>query len=188
MMRTRTSLLVGMLFLLLSSCIGHHRYESGGNVTLSSGESAHALLYWYGDDGRLGYGKRYKEIDSDIEMNICGATPKPFTPTEEDGSGLQLPSRSGDLQVARVDKTGKVVRLPEPKRLKPGASCGRVSIAGTMVAVEDLQEGVVPEVHILCENQRSPSRYPQIGHYVFNAITKTTIIGNAPPDSVCTGQ
>ena len=103
-----------------------------------------------------GMGSVTKEIDSDIEMNICGATPKPFTPTEEDGSGLQLPSRSGDLQVDRVDKTGKMVRLPEPKRLKPGTSCGRVSIAGTMVAVEDLQEGVVPEVHILCENQRSP--------------------------------
>lgn len=186
-MRTRTTLLVAILSLLLSGCIGHHRYESHGTVTMASGGSTNALLYWYGDDGRLWYGKRYKEIDSDLEMNICGATSKQFTPDEEDTVGLQLPSRSGDLQVAEIGSGGKVVRLPEPKRLKPGAGCGKVLVQGTMVSTEDLNEGAKPEIIILCENKRSPLRYPQIGRYVFNTVTKTKVKGNDPPENVCAG-
>ena len=154
---------------------------------MSSGGSTNALLYWYGDDGRLWYGKRYKQIDSDLEMNICGATSKQFVPAEGGNVGLQLPSRSGDLQVAEVGSGGKVVRLPEPKRLKPGAGCGKVSVQGTMVSTDDLDEARKPEVIILCENQRSPDRYPKIGRYVFNPVTKTKVKGNDPPESVCTG-
>ncbi len=186
-MRVRTTLLVGLLSLLLSGCLGHYRYESQGSVTTSSGESTNALLYWYGDDGRLWYGKRYKQIDSGLEMNICGATSKQFTPAEGDNVGLQLPSRSGDLQVAQVDSSGGMVRLPEPKRLTPGARCGQISVGGAMVSTEDLDEGAKPEVIILCENERSSIRYPQIGRYVFNTITKTKVKGNDPPESVCNG-
>jgi hypothetical protein len=134
----------------------------------------------------LWYGKRYREVDSDLEMNICGATSKQFAPPEESNKGLQLPSKSGDQQIARFDsRGGRVVNLPEPKRQTPGSSCGQISIAGKAVSTVDLTAGEKPEVIILCENQRKPNRYPAVGRYEFKAITKTKVDGNVPPESVC---
>ena len=186
-MQVRTTLLVCVLSLLISGCIGHYRFESRGSVTSSSGESTNALLYWYGDDGRLWYGKRYQALDSGLELNICGATSKQFTLPEEANTGLQLPSRSGDRQMAQVNSDGKVGKLPEPKRLPPGSSCGQISIAGKPALTEDLSVGAKPEVIILCENERTPDRYPATGLYEFTSVTKTEVAGNVPPESVCPG-
>jgi len=185
-MQVRTVLNICVLSLLIGGCIGHYRYESQGSVTKASGGTSNALLYWYADDGRLWYGKRYQAVDSDLEMNICGATSKQFAPPEESNKGLQLPSKSGDQQIARFhSRGGRVVNLPEPKRLTPGSSCGQISIAGKSVSTEDLTAGEKPEVIILCENQRKPERYPAIGLYQFKVITKTKVDGNVPPESVC---
>ena len=173
-MRIKTILLIGLLSLLLSSCIGHHRYESRGSVTMSFGK-ADALMYWDGDDGLLWYGKRYKDIDSDLEMNICGATSKNFVPASETNHKLQLSNKGGDLQVAKVDNSGHVVRLSEPKRMPAGTSCGHIEVGETMVSIEDLGEGAKPEVIILCEKERPRDRYPQIARYEFGAVTKTRI-------------
>lgn len=185
-MHVRTVLSVCVLSLLLGGCIGHFRYESQGSVTTSTGGTNNALLYWYGDDGRLWYGKPYQAVDSGLEMNVCGATSKQFEPEEGENLTLQLPSKSGDQQIARFDsRGGRVVNLPEPKRLTPGSSCGQISIAGQAASTEDLTAGEKPEVIILCENQRKPERYPAVGRYKFNAITKTKVDGNVPPESVC---
>lgn len=187
-MRARTTLLVSILSLLISGCMGHYRYESRGSVTTSSGESSNAILYWFADDGRLWYGKSYKQVDSGLEMNVCNATSKQFVPAGDDNTVLQLPSRSGDRQVAHVVSSGEMVRLPEPTKLKPGNSCGRISVTGSAVSTEDLSEGAKPEVILLCENVSKPDRYPEIGRYEFKAITKTKVKENLPPDIVCPAQ
>ncbi len=185
-MHVRTILYVCVLSLLLGGCIGHYRYESRGTVKTSSGESSNGLLYWYADDGRLWYGRPYQAVDSGLEMNVCNATPKQFEAKEGENVTLQLPSKSGDVQIARFDsRGGRVINLPEPKRLTPGSSCGQISIAGQAASTEDLTAGEKPEVIILCENQRNPERYPAIGRYEFKAITKTKVDGNVPPESVC---
>lgn len=173
-MRTKTILLIGVLSLLLSSCIGHHRYESRGTVTMSFGE-ADALMYWYGDDGLLWYGKPYKDVDSGLEMNICGATSKNFVPASETNHKLQLPNKGGDLQVAKVDNSGHVVRLSEPKRMPAGTSCGHIEVGETMVSIEGLSAGAEPEVIILCKNKQKPDRYPHIDRYEFEPVTKKNL-------------
>jgi hypothetical protein len=188
-MHVRTILYVCVLSFLISGCIGHYRYESKGNVTTASGGTSNALLYWYGDDGRLWYGRRYQAVDSGLEMNVCNATPKLFEAKEGENVTLQLPSKSGDVQIARFNsRGGRVVNLPEPKRLTPGSSCGQIFIAGQAASTEDLVVGEKPEVIILCESLRNPDRYPDVGRYAFKAITKTKVDGNVPPESVCPAQ
>ena len=64
-MSFRSRLFIALLSLSVSACVGHFRYESRGTVVLASSEQpSEALLYWYGDEGRLWYGKRYKQMCS----------------------------------------------------------------------------------------------------------------------------
>ena len=182
-MNFRSGLFVALLSLSISACVGHFRYESRGTVVLTSSEQpSEALLYWYGDEGRLWYGKRYKQSDSGIEMRVCGATPKSFVPSGEGDAELQLLSRSGDRQVVEVDSTGDVVALREPKRLPPNSTCGRIAASGAEALTEYLAAGVEPQVFILCDNQQRPDRYPKPRRYLFEAVTKTEVVGNAEPE------
>ena len=181
----KTVLLLCVMSLLMGGCIGHYRYESKGSVTKSSTGTSQALLYWYGDDGRLWYGRRYQAVDSGVEMKVCKGTPKPFVPLGNENVTLHLPSKPRDHRVAEVDSSGKVGKLPEPEILKAGNSCGQISIGGQAASTEDLTVGEKPEVIILCESQRNPDRYPVVGRYEFKAITMTKVDGNESPGSVC---
>lgn len=181
-MRLRAAASITVLAVLASACVGHYRYESRGSVvTAPSGAPSEALLYWYGDEGRLWYGKAYKQTDSGVVLRVCGTTPKSFVPAGEGDEGLQLPSRSGDRQVARVDGSGEVIPLNEPKPLRPNSSCGRIAVAGAGVLADDLVDGVEPQVIILCDNQRTPGRYPEPRRYLFEAVTKIEVSGNEAP-------
>ncbi len=187
-MHFKTVLLLCVISLLMGGCIGHYRYESKGSMTKSSSGTSQALLYWYGDDGRLWYGRRYQAVDSGLEMKVCQGTPKQFVPMGNQNVTLHLPSRSRDHRVAEVDSSGTVVKLPEPEILKAGSSCGQISIGGQAASTEELTVGVKPEVIILCESQRNPDRYPAVGRYEFQAVTMTKVDGNEPPGSVCPAQ
>ena len=184
-MHRKTILLVCVMLLLMGGCIGHYRYESKGNVATSSSGNTQALLYWYGDDGRLWYGRRYQAVDSGVEMKVCKGTPKQFAPLGNENVTLQLSSRARDHRVAEVDSSGNVVNLPDPEILKAGNFCGQISISGQAASTEDLSVGAKPEVIILCESQRNPDRYPAVGRYEFKAVTMTKVDGNEPPESVC---
>ena len=182
-MSFRSRLFIALLSLSISACVGHFRYESRGTVVLASSEQpSEALLYWYGDDGRLWYGKRYKQSDSDIVMRVCGTTPKSFVPSGEGDAELQLLSRSGDRQVAKVDSTGDVVALNAPKRLPPNSTCGGIAVSGAKALTEDLTAGVEPQLFILCDNQQRPDRYPKPRRYLFKEVTKTKVAGNEAPE------
>ena len=185
-MHVKTVLSICLLSLLIGGCVGHYRYESNGSVSNSIGGTSNAILYWYGDDGRLWYGKRYQAVDSGLEMIVCDSTSKKFEANEGEDVALQLPSKSGDQQIARFDsRGGRLITLPEPKSLPPGSSCGQIFNDGRAASTDDLAVGVKPEVIILCENQRRPDRYPSVGRYDFSAVTQTKVDGNVPPDTVC---
>ena len=185
-MHVKTVLYICIFSLFIGGCVGHYRYESKGSVTRSAGGTSNALLYWYGDDGRLWYGERYQAVDSGLEMTVCNATPKQFEAQEGEDVSLHLPSKSRDQQIARFDsRGGRLINLPEPKRLSPGSACGQIFIDGKAASTKDLTVGLKPEVIILCENLHKPERYPSVGRYEFNAITKTKVDGNVPPESVC---
>ena len=172
-MQKKSIILIVSCF-LLSSCIGHYRYESAGTVNVS-GESRNALLYWYADDGRRWYGKRYRQVDTDLELIVCETTPKSFEP-DPSGKSLQLSSRSGDRQIARVETaTGEVVLLPEPKRLVVGSDCGHISLSGDNTLTDDLVVGTEPQVFFICDNPRNPVRYPQSRRYQFDDVYKVKV-------------
>ena len=185
MMRMKTLVLGCVIVLLGSGCVGHYRFESRGEVKTSSNEPNQAVLYWFGDDGRLWYGKRYQAPDSDLTMMVCRATPKDFAPAPDTNEGLQLSAEGGEHQIAKIDSNGMVVNVSEPKMLRTGSSCGQISLAGKAVSTEDLTVGKKPEVIILCENQENPDGYPAVGRYKFQAITKTEVKENTAPKNNC---
>jgi len=178
---------VVVLVALASGCVGHYRYESRGIVFVAENQQANAVMYWFGDDGRMWYGSRYRQTDTDIEMNVCGMTSKSFEPAGEEQSSLQLLSRSGDQQVAAPDDAGNVIRLPEPKPLRPGSECGRVAVGQAKALTDDLQPGVEPDVIILCENVQKSERYPDARLYEFQAVVRVKVKENEPPATNCPG-
>ena len=184
-MSTRFIAIIVFLSTLSSGCIGHYRYESQGNVLIASGQQTEALLYWYGDEGRLWYGPRYKQTDTDIDMIVCDMTPKSFEPAGADNDELQLLSRSGDSQVVAVNNSGEIVPLSEPKRLSVGSECGRLSVSQATVSTNDLHSGTEPNVIILCFNAQRPDRYPEAGRYEFRPIARIKVDGNEEPTNFC---
>ena len=157
---------------LIVSCISQYRYESHGSVELSTGQTAEAVLYWFGDEGRLWYGKKYQKTDSDLEMRICGVTPKSFVPDEQT-QALQLLSKSGDMMVVSIDEQGKLSNLEAPVRVPADSPCGKILLSGSGAKITDLAEGANPAVIFLCKSTKNPDRYPNASIYQFQAVTKT---------------
>ena len=170
---------------LLSGCVGHYRYESHGSVLVADDRQIEAVIYWFGDDGRLWYGKRYRQVDSDVALEGCDFVPKSFDAAAGGDSALLISSKSGDSQVAEVNDAGGVVKLTQPIRLPPGSDCGRISVDMAAVLTSDLRPGVEPEVIILCKSVRSPQSFPAANLYRFDAIVRTKVDGNPPPTVDC---
>ena len=183
--KIKTITLLLFLVFTLSACVSHYRYESAGEVTNSANQKVKALLYWYGDDGRLWYGRSYYQADTNIEMNICKATSKVFSPINNNTGNLMLTSRNGDLQVGKIASNGEVITLSDPVRLTPNSNCGQISVNGKISTTQELNKGISPDVYILCKHPFKTNRYPMIGRYNFNSITKTKMKENIPPIDVC---
>lgn len=184
-MNIRTLISLGLLVVFLTGCIGHYRYESVGTLLDSSGQAQDALLYWYADDGRLWYGKRYVSTDSDVTMLICGSSPTSFEPGGPSDSELQLYSESGDRLIARLNAQRELTPIADPQRLVVGSSCGQLTLEGSAITVENLTEGTVPEVIFWCDNAANPNRYPRSQQYLFEAVNRTKVSGNTLPEDVC---
>ncbi len=167
-----------------AGCVGHYLYQSEGTVESAGGDAQAALLYWYGDDGRLWYGKRYTQIDSTISMIVCGSTPKQF-----DGGGADDPvmikSRPGDRQVIETGEDGGLVPVLEPQPLPPGSNCGEIAESGVGQPSSALEPGMSPVVNVLCDNPSRPQRYPAAGTYRFDAISRIKVRENVPPEDIC---
>jgi hypothetical protein len=174
-----------ILIATTAGCIGHYRYESQGTVVTAEGQSTHALLYWYGDDGRLWYGKPYRQIDSGISMIVCGRPAKSFDGGGEDDP-LVLLSRAGDQRIRRATDDSELVPITPPERLVPGKNCGEVSLAGSGVPSKALEPGSKPAISVLCDNPSKPLRYPAVGIYRFESINRTKVKDNIPPGDICT--
>lgn len=154
----------------LSGCISNYQYFARGEVTTVANERRDAVMYWQKDEGRLWYGEKYQQTDSDINIRICQETTKIFALSEE--RLLELPSKSGDVKVARIDDTGNLVNLETAEQLREGSGCGLILVEGKAVDNDALQEGMRPEVSILCKNDSKPERYPAVRVYQFNAVER----------------
>jgi hypothetical protein len=175
-----------LLFALvaLSGCIGHYRYESQGEVSIADSQQRAALLYWYVDDGRLWYGKAYKQPDSSLGLIVCGTPPSNFDGGDA-GDPLVLKSRSGDRQVVELNEQGRVVELSDSGRLPVGSSCGGIDIDGKPATSDHLVEGAIPRISILCDNPGRPGRYPVAGIYVFGEVSRAKVENREAPDTFC---
>jgi hypothetical protein len=86
-------LLLSVALVALTGCIGHYRYESQGEVMLADSQGHPALLYWYADDGRLWYGKAYRQPDTSLGLLVCGTPLRNFDGADA-GEPVVLRSRS----------------------------------------------------------------------------------------------
>lgn len=154
---------------LLSSCIPNYQYRAAGTVAFAGGVSRDAVLYWHRDEGRLWYGAKYEQADSELSMLVCQVPPKKFS-LGADGS-LELPGKAGDVRVATLDAAGKVAPVtPEP--VSDGGRCGAIALDGAPTRTDRLREGTRPVVAILCENATRPDRYPVAGQYAFGPVSR----------------
>ncbi len=178
---------LAMFIATCAGCVGHYLYESPGNVLTTAGQQTNALLYWYGDYGRLWYGKRYRQIDSGVSMIVCGTTPKSFDGGNED-EPLMIKSRRGDRLVRREDDDGGLVPTDDPPALRPGSNCGQIFLSGAGVPSKKLIPGTTPDVSVLCDNPQRPDRYPAAGIYRFESTNRTKIKGQVEPGDICAAQ
>lgn len=182
--KTAMKKIIILLFpvLLLIGCVNHYRFESRGTVELASGQTADAVMYWFGDEGRLWYGKSFRQIDSDLELRVCGVTPKSFVPHDQ-SNALQLPGRSGDMQILNLEQGGQLSMLAEPIMVRESEKdpCGKILVAGNEVEISQLNEGIKPDVVFLCKNIQRPDRYPNARLYSFQLVSKTEIKNRKAP-------
>jgi hypothetical protein len=167
----RTRMILAMLVALaVTGCVTNYQYRTYGNVTATDGEMHQAVIYWHKDEGRLWYGKKYEQLDTDATMRICGGTfPKIFA-LADDGT-VELLSKSGDFLIARINDTGNLEPVPEVL-LQEGGRCGLILVKGKPAATNGLKTGVRPEVSILCKNATRPDRYPEVGKYQFDPVSR----------------
>ena len=93
MQQWKTFLLAAVLA-LLSGCVSLYQYSSEGEITTHNGEQRSAVLYWHKDEGRLWYGKKYEQLETDVTLRICNGVPKPFV-LGDDGY-VELLSKGGE--------------------------------------------------------------------------------------------
>lgn len=162
------------LFLLLSvqlaGCTTFYQYRSEGEVAAQNGSKQKAVLYWYGEEGRLWYGKKYAQVDSGLTLRICKVGAKAFDLSNKT-SRLELPAKANDLRVVDVDGQGALQPVRPPIRLVTGDYCGIVLLNGHAVTTRQLKVMLHPSIAILCKSQKNPDRYPQPNIYAFGAIS-----------------
>lgn len=162
-----------ILFLLLGGCTSYYQYRSNGGVSVANGATQNAVLYWYGEEGRLWYGKQYTQLDSGLTLRICKVGARPFDLSGT--SRLELPAKAGDLRVADINEQGTLQPVTPPLRLRTGDYCGIVLLSGHSVTTRQLQLSRHPAIAILCKNLNKPDRYPESKIYMFGAIRRIEV-------------
>ena len=120
----------------VSGCVSLYQYSAQGQLTTTDGEQIDAVVYWHKDEGRLWYGKKYEQLETDVTLRICQVIPKNFVLAESGQVVLQ--SKSNDVQVASVAANGNLVMLNPPERLRPGEPCGLILVNGNPVGTDAL--------------------------------------------------
>jgi hypothetical protein len=92
-----------------------------------------------------------------------------------------LRAAPGD-QVAAVDNGfGEVVELKTPRNAGRDEVCDRIITDSRYATINDLNTGIEPQVTILCENPAKSDRYPAVGVYRFETISRTEGKGQYAP-------
>ncbi len=173
------SLLLLAAVSLVSGCVSLYQYSAEGQITTTDGETVDAVVYWHKDEGRLWYGKKYEQLESDVTLRICQIVPKNFVLAESGHVVLQ--SKANDMQVVSVGGGGELVSLDSPQRLRPGEPCGLILADGDPVGTDGLGENLAPDIAILCRNDTRPDRYPRVAKYRFGAISRSEIDKDTRP-------
>lgn len=181
-MNKRLFLYFFILSLQLAGCTSFYQYRSSGDVISVNGIQHKAVLYWYGEEGRLWYGKEYAQIDTSLNMRICQVGVKPFVLS--DTSRLELQAKNGDVRIKDINDQGVLQEVNPPYRVKTGDYCGLILLDGQVVTTEQLRVTLSPSVAILCQSQRNPDRYPSAKIYQFGSISRfeASRKDRAPPD------
>ncbi len=174
-----------LIALAITGCISNYQYRSYGNVTAIDGEMHQAVIYWHKDEGWLWYGKKYEQLNSDATMRMCGSTSLNTFALEDDGT-VELQSRSDDFLVARIDDTGNLEPMPE-ELLREGGRCGLILVEGKPVGMQGLREDVRPELVILCKNDINTDRYPEVGKYLFDPVSRMETDEDRSGPDACLG-
>ena len=169
-MNHKNYLTILLLTFLVSGCTTLYRYSSNGEVLSVSGDKHQAVLYWYGEEGRLWYGKKYAQLDTSLQMRICGVGPKLFHLSET--SRLELAAVGGDRRVNDIDASGQLQPVESTFPLKTGEYCGVILLNGKAVNTSHLMLTLKPSVAILCDSQQKPARYPKAQIYDFGSIQR----------------
>lgn len=158
--------------LVLSGCVSLYQYQAEGAVATEDGEQRKAVVYWHKDEGRLWYFRRYEQLESDITLRVCGATPKTFALS--DNGYVELASKSNDARIASVNAAGELVMQP-PKRIRQGEPCGLILAAGHRVGTDGLSPDQRPESVFMCKNDSRPDRYPKVAGYRFGPVSRAKV-------------
>jgi hypothetical protein len=170
-MNSKLILLLFVVSAQLAGCTTLYQYRSDGELSAQNGTKQKAVLYWYGEEGRLWYGKKYAQLDSGLNLRICKVGIKPFDLSKT--SRLELPAKANDIRVADLDDQGALHPVAPPVRLRTGDYCGIVLLNGQAVTTEKLRITLHPSIAILCKSLRNPDRYPQPDIYAFGAISRS---------------
>lgn len=175
---------IGIVFitLLLSGCLRHYVYETRSSLPYADDSEYAAVIYWGKDEGRLWYGKKVDRlIDSDIEMRVCEKVATLTYLPAGDNHQLTLHGAPGDRLAAVDNGVGEVVQLETPRNVGRDAVCGRIIVDNRYATINDLSAGAEPLVTILCENPARPDRYPAVGVYRFETISRKEGKGQDAP-------
>lgn len=172
-MRKWKTMLLLIAVYAVSGCVSLYQYSAEGQVTTADGDNIDAVVYWHKDEGRLWYGAKYEQLETDVTLRICQVVPKNFVLAES--GHVVMRSKSNDMQVASVGAGGNLVMLNPPRRLRPGEPCGLILADGNPVGTDGLTLDLAPEIAILCKNDTRPGRYPAAAKYRFGAISRTEI-------------
>lgn len=175
---------IGIVFitLLLSGCLKHYVYETRSSLPYADESEYAAVIYWGKDEGRLWYGKKVDRlVDSDIEIRICQKIATLTYLPVGDNHVLTLRAAPSD-HVAAVDEgIGEIVQLETSRAASRDEVCGRIIVDNRYATIHDLNAGAEPLVTILCENPARPDRYPAVGVYRFETVSRTEGKGQDAP-------
>lgn len=154
----------------LAGCMTNYQYQSRGEIATASDGPRSAVLFWHKDEGRLWYGKKYEQVDTDLTLRVCQEVPRLFD--LGNGKHLVLFSRSDDRRAAEIADNGVVKPLPTPQPVGENSDCGFILLDGAPTDTAHLATGTRPAVAIVCDNVARPDRYPRIGVYAFGPVSR----------------
>lgn len=174
MTRTNSFIVSVILSIAITGCVTNYQYISPGTIKSIDNAETSAVLFWRMDSGRLWYGKKYTQWNSDVTLRVCGQIPRQFSLNQN--RQLVLEAESGDI----VSEVQDAVHAIAGNTMKV---CGHLQLNDSLTQPSEPTVGSKPTVAIFCKNTKSPYKYPLVGAYQFNGISRAKIkTESAAPD------